>query len=354
MCGKTGVWASALVCALDERLLDKAAAGDAAPESIVSSKMGHQSLSVSIVDNVYDSGEHLDGMQEAGRIRSTSRLSATGLTNSPYVSSGTAASRNTKRASFNESDKDFLPLGAEQLEKTMWYRIVSVTQTTWGSLLVLVLVTLCTVLIGLNAFDGKLSASLDDYLPRGSSGRDALEIISNEFSSGSAYPYKLVIEVPRNGNQAYYYNKSSGGRGGPVNVTSVIEESFFNVVQPLLEDLVSETDAERGAFPNGTQRASFLYITPGIGKVDYGIVKLALTTPSLLGPIGFYLQNMVEKEFSNAKKTAAVVEILLGTSPFSNAGRKWIVNFESAFRLHLWTLAFRWRSLGLAGMLPTP
>ena len=49
---------------------------------------------------------------------------------------------------------------------------------------------------------------------------------------------------------------------------------------------------------------------PGIGPVQYGIVKFALTSP-LLGPIGPYIANMVNKEFANDEKSAAIVEISL-------------------------------------------
>jgi uncharacterized membrane protein YdfJ with MMPL/SSD domain len=338
VCGGTGVWSVGAnhrggdnSGVSHERLLDKAsAAAMDTPESIMSSKGEHQRVSVSAVDRMYDDGDGVNNVEEGGRVRSTSRLSATGLTNSPYATlNHTSGATNTLKSGGNaDKDEGFLPAGAEQLRNTFWYKVVFVTQTWWGSLLVLASVALCTVPLGLNAFDGRLSASLNDYLPRGSSGRGALEKISHEFSSGTAYPYKLVVELPSRGRPAYYYNKTSGGRGNPANVSSVVGESFFDIMQPLLEDLIAEKDMVRGAFPNGTQIASYLYITPGIGKVDYGIVKLALSTPGALGPIGFYLKNMVEKEFSNRDKTAAVIEILLGAPPFSDTGREWIANFR--------------------------
>ena len=39
-----------------------------------------------------------------------------------------------------------------------------------GSLIIILLVTICTIPLGLNAFDGTLSASLSDYLPRAQAG----------------------------------------------------------------------------------------------------------------------------------------------------------------------------------------
>ena len=338
ICGKTGVWSvgrsnSGSSIASEVHLLNDKAA-DASLDTMQSSAPTKMQMNITITDQMYD--DDGDVNDAARRVRSTSRLSSTGLTNSPLPVPNNMSLKLLKKQregfdkysghDIDDDDReDYLPAGADMLHRSAWYRLVSITQTWWGSLLVLTLVALTTILLGLNAFDGRLSAALTDYLPRGSSGRDALNKISAEFSSGTAYPYKLIVQV---GHPAFYYNRTSGGRGAPANVTSVVEESFFDVMQPLLEDLVAETDSARGAFPNGTQIASYLYIMPGIGKVDYSIVKLAMTTPAALGALGFYLQNMVEREFSNRDKTAAVVEILLGVPPFSNAGREWIVHFR--------------------------
>ena len=56
------------------------------------------------------------------------------------------------------------------------------------------------------------------------------------FSSGTAF-LKLVIEVPESGN-AYLPSTSKEPRNKtakPLHVTSVVDETFFDIVQPLLK-----------------------------------------------------------------------------------------------------------------------
>ena len=363
VCGSTGVWSSNARASAKSRsglaealLIDKAAEVETQDIQSTNGSRGGTCMSISIVNELSSESVGLTGSLEDSRHRSSSRLSATGLTDSPRaigdssVTSFEDDKMQLSSSSKNTTDERFLPEGTEQLRATFWYKIVSVTQTWWGSLLILVIVVACTVPLGLNAFDGELSASLDDYLPRGSPGRNALQKISKEFSSGTAYPYRLVIECPTDG-VAYQYipGNATSQRGSPMNVTSVVDKAFFDIMQPVLQDMVAQKDPALGAFPNSTQIESFLYIKPGIGVVQYEIIKLALSNPSLLGPIGPFLQNMVNRDFANSDKSAAIVEILVGAPPFSKSGREWIANFRERVAAISYTIGMKMEVSGFGG-----
>lgn len=45
--------------------------------------------------------------------------------------------------------------------------------------------------------------------------------------------------------------------------------------------------------------------------------------------MGPFINNMINKEFTNKDKTSAIVEIALGIPPFSVKGRKWLESFRS-------------------------
>lgn len=48
--------------------------------------------------------------------------------------------------------------------------------------------------------------------------------------------------------------------------------------------------------------------------------------------MGPFINNMINKEFTNYDKTSAIVEIALGIPPFGVEGRKWLESFRSRLK----------------------
>ena len=168
-------------------------------------------------------------------------------------------------------------------------------------------------LFQLNAFDGDLSATMDAYLPRNGKGLEAISTIERDFAPGTTYPYRLFIGV------------GDEHRHG----TSVLNKTFIDVVQSFLTDLVDETDQNKGALPLGTEIQSYMWATgiPNGPSIPFFVIELALQH-ALGPPLGPFVRNMINREFTNVDKTSAIVEIALGIPPFSVAGRSWLEQFR--------------------------
>ncbi len=263
-------------------------------------------------------GVSMDANEVAGRLRSSSRLSGTGLTSGTGSDVASAASAAAAADASTTTTAALLPENTAELRKTCWFKVALFTQTWYGSLAVLAVVAAAMVPLGLNAFDGGLSATMDAYLPRGSEGRAALLEIAEDFSAGVAYPYRMTFEV---------------GPTAP-HGTSVLDKTFVEAVQSFLTNITDETDPRKGALPNGTQLESFLWATgsrdPG-PAVPFFIIEAAMKG-NLPAPLGPFIRRLVNKEFTNADRTAAVVELSLGVAPFSNAGRTWLKRFRARMR----------------------
>ena len=193
-----------------------------------------------------------------------------------------------------------------RLKGTCWYKIAQFTQSYIGSCTVILLVAAAVVPLGLNAFDGELSATMDAYLPRNGPGLHAISTIETKFAPGTTYPYRLFINVGE--------EKKHG--------TSVLNETFIATVQSVLHDLVDETHIERAALPSGTEIQSYMWATgiPDGPSIPYFIIDAALKH-TLGPPIGPFVRNMIDREFTNFDKTSAIVEIALGIPPFSVDGK---------------------------------
>ena len=203
------------------------------------------------------------------------------------------------------------------LTHTCWYKIALFTQSYFGSCFVILLTFVVVVPLGLNAFDGELSATMDAYLPRNGPGLQAISIIERDFAPGTTYPYRLFVGV---GDEHLHG-------------TSVLNETFIDAVQQILTDLSAETDPKKAALPTGTEMQSYMWATgvPDGPAIPYFVIELALKH-QLGPPLGPFVRNMIDREFTNRDKTSAVVEIALGIPPFSVEGRKWLQQFRNRLK----------------------
>lgn len=138
------------------------------------------------------------------------------------------------------------PVSVQQVSRVdaYWLWIAHQTQRPTFSFAVIAIVTIIVGILGAHAFNPKLSATTDAYLPRGSSVAKAIDTMTTSFNPGSTYPYQILIDVG-----------DSYGSAGALNISFMV--SACKMLQRL-----TNASAIDPVFPPGTTIVTYFFAPP--------------------------------------------------------------------------------------------